>query len=234
MSTQHLALAQQPFADTVVELFSLDCSVLGGPVYSWTPGPLNGAPLSLAGVQYAPLPIETEGFEWNGRGQLPTPKVRVSNISGLAAGIVIGLGDALGATMTRIRTFAMFLDGQPNADSGALFEPDIFRVERKSKHTNLIIEWELSSQIDVTGLKLPRRQVIRNTCTHTYRAWNGSAFVYGSCPYAGLAEYQADGTPTGQDSLDVCGKRLSDCILRFGANTPLPTRAFPGVAIQST
>jgi lambda family phage minor tail protein L len=91
------------------------------------------------------------------------------------------------------------------------------------------IEWELAPATDQEGVLLPRRQVLSQYCTHTYRRWNGTAFVYGSCPYTGSQFFTEQGTSTNDPAKDKCSRRLdTGCIKRFG-NNPLPTRAFPGV-----
>ena len=65
-----------------VELFELDATGLGADmVLRWTPGPLDGIAISFGGVSYTPVPVEAEGFEWSGKGALPTPRLRVSNVT---------------------------------------------------------------------------------------------------------------------------------------------------------
>lgn len=229
-STAHIGLSQSSAADAIVELFEIDATVLGSTFYRWTPGTVGDAPVVYRGLTYTPWPIEAEGFEWNGRGPFPTPIVRVSNIKGYVRALVIGFGDLLGAKVTRLRTFARFLDGQPGADPEAFFPPDIFYVERKRGDDPEQVEWELASIIDQEGVELPGRQALKNICTHTYRRWTGTAFDYSkaTCPYTGTDYFMADGTSTLNPALDKCGKKLGDCIARF-LDAPLPTRAFPGM-----
>ena len=50
-----------------------------------------------------------------------------------------------------------------------------------------------------------------------------------ACPYTGEACYDKNGETT-DESGDVCGHRLSDCVLRFGEGNPLYYGGFPGVA----
>jgi len=229
-STEHLSTAQQPAADALVTLFTLDATAIGSTVYRWTSGAIGDVPIVYQGFTYTPLPIEADGFEWNGRGNLPAPSLRVSNIGGLVGALVIGFGDLLGATVFRLLTFAKFLDGAPDADPDAHFPIDEFRVERKRLHDPQTIEWDLASILDQEGVSLPGRQCIKTACTHTYRRWNGTAFDYtkASCPYSGGVFFKADGSSTTNPAEDRCGKALRDCALRF-VNLPLPTRAFPGM-----
>lgn len=182
------------------------------------------------GFDYEPLPIEADGFAWTGRGAPPRPKLRVSNIGGIFGPLLLHYNDLIGARLTRIRTFRRFLDGQPQADPFAHFQPDVWRVERKVRHDHQSIEWELASVLEQEGRKLPARQMLRDVCTHVYRRWTGDAFDYSgaTCPYIGDDCFDETGTATTQDK-DRCGKRLSDCQIRFGQGAILPTRAFPGI-----
>lgn len=121
-------------------------------------------------------------------------------------------------------------DGNPDAH----YPPQSYRISRKSHQDNTMIEWELASPIEQQGLMLPRRQVLKHTCTRLYRRYVNGAFLdinndpYTTCPYQGSVYYRRDGSQTWAPSEDRCGKRLSDCVLRFGRDN-VPTYAFPGV-----
>lgn len=238
--TAHLTIAQQPSADTLVELYELDtrpCYTIygvqqGGGVYHWTPGTLGGAAAVFAGTTYAPMPIVGAEWEWNGQGRLPVPKLRISNLDGLAAALAIEFSDILGAVVTRTRTFAACLDGQPQADPTALFEPDVYVIDRKAEHQKAYLEFELAAAIDQRGKKLPGRQVLRDVCPFTYRKWDGAQFIPGTCPYAGSPMFTIAEASTANPALDVCSHRLTGCLKRYG-NTPLPFGGFPGVALVS-
>jgi lambda family phage minor tail protein L len=257
MSTQHIELAQHLATDTVVQLFSLDCSsiIANGAflgVYNFTPGVLgqtmfsstSGAPtpyladttLYYQGVAYTPFPIQVSGFERTTQGTQPRPKLSVSNIGGFMAGLVITGGDLLGARLTRIRTFLRFLDGQPQADPDAHWPPEIWIVDRKSGQNKTTIEWELATPLDNKNLKLPGRLALKNSCAQRYRIWNAAlgAFDYSraTCPYTGGAMWTVQGQTTTDPTQDLCGKRLSDCRNRFGTglNITLPFAGFPGMS----
>ena len=186
------------------------------------------------GVKYTSLPVEVTEMSWAGRGTLPRPRLKVSNVGGLATALVVQFGDIMGATVTRLQTFRSFLDGEPNADASMFFEPDVFVVDRKSHHSKDYIEFELASALDQAGIMLPKRVVVRDACDQSYRQWStagGSGhFVYGSCPWRGTPYFTEDGTQSVDPTKDVCGKRMSDCTLRFGQNGRLPFHGFPGVS----
>lgn len=214
-----------------VHLYQLDASKIGGSIYHFTSATHNENVVQFGGVSYTPIEIEAEGFEWNGQGGLPTPTIRLGNVNKAINAIIRTTNDLRGATFVRIRTFERFLDGEPDADSAAHFPPDIYQIERKVKQSRLAVEFQLAAIIDQEGRKLPRRQVLRDYCQHTYRYWTGTDFDYSkaTCPYALSPMYKADGTQTTNESEDACGKLLSHCRQRF-QNQPLPFRGFPSVS----
>jgi lambda family phage minor tail protein L len=231
-----IAQESQSFSpDDLVVLFELDATSIGGSILRFTSSAWEDKEIKFDANTYSPVPVEAEGFEWNGRGTFPTPTLRISNVNKVASAAVIDYEDLLGATVKRIRTFRQFLDDGASPDTTATFPIDIYKVERKTAHNKVFIEWELSSAIDQEGRKLPARQVLRDACTHRYRTWNGSTFNYTdvTCPYVGTALFDEIGTsldPTTEQAKDRCGKKLSDCRLRFTEHGKLPTRAFPGLA----
>jgi lambda family phage minor tail protein L len=215
-----------------LQLFVLDATALGGTVLRFVLGAGDiGATVTWQGEVYTAAPVEAEGFEVNGQGSLPTPKIKIANINGALQGMIRDHGDLVGALVTRTRVFAQNLDGASEADPTAHYPPDIYRVERKIAMNKIYVEWELSAALDQQGVMLPRRQVLRDYCDKRYRFWGGSVFDYtkATCPYTGSACFNTQGNPVGAAD-DRCGKRLSDCKLRFGVNAVLPYGGFPGVA----
>lgn len=181
------------------------------------------------GNDYTPIAFESEGFEWSGKGALPTPRIRVSNVGKVLAAAVISLNDLVGAKFTRIRTFRKYLDDGSDPDIGAIFPREVYNINRKSVHNKIFLEFELASSMDQEAVKIPGRQCIKRVCTHTYRVWTGSAFdnTNATCPYTGASSFDnLDNSTT--DANDQCAKQLNSCKIRF-VNDPLPTRAFPGI-----
>ena len=222
---------QQSSLDTLIEMYQLDTAILGGGIYYFTSSAYSDHPVVFGGHTYTPIEFEASGFEWSGTGKLPTPKVKIGNVSQTLTGLAIEFNDLMGATITRLRTFKQFLDGEANADPTQKFPDEVYRIERKATMNKIFIEFELSSVIDQEGKKLPGRQMIRNVCTHTYRKWTGAAFDYtnATCPYVAATYYNEGGSVTTAAN-DKCSKLLNTgCRLRFG-QAALPTRAFPGLA----
>lgn len=196
------------------------------------------------GNQYTRYPIEIDGFEYLGNGQLPRPKVRVSNLFSLLSLIMIEINatnpgnDLCGAKLTRIRTMARYLDavnfpGNTNPygtpDPTAEAPREIFYVDRKVTENRDVVEFELVSAFDLAGVRAPKRQCIANICQWKYRGTE--------CGYTGTNYYNAndsafndDGTPVTADQ-DVCGKTLDSCELRFDpeSDVGVPFGSFPSL-----
>lgn len=96
---------------SIIELYELDSSNIGGEIYRFHSGK-NGLTNDIvwAGQTYSAFPIEASGFEWNGKGQLPRPKVTVGNALGTISALVLTYDDLIGCKFTRIRTLQKFLD----------------------------------------------------------------------------------------------------------------------------
>ena len=150
-----------------IELFIVDTTVIGGSdVFRFVPSGFEGSNVIWQGEEYTRFPIEIEGFEWNATAQAPPqPILKLSNVNKFVLAAVISLGDLVGAKVTRFRTYTQFLDGMPQEDPNAHFPPDIFFIQQKVSHSKLIIEWSLSSALDLPGVRLPRRQILRDQTT---------------------------------------------------------------------
>lgn len=178
---------------------------------------VNNGQLVWAGNSYLRFPVEAEGFDYSGNGQLPRPTLRVSNILGTVTAILLSLPDGLeGAKVTRIRTLARYLDDAnwpggnpylPGGDSTAEMPREIYYIDRKVVETREVVEFELAAAFDLAGVRAPKRQCIANICQWEYKS--------PECSYTG-------GLPT-------CDKTLDACKAHFGANAQLPFGSFPGV-----
>lgn len=207
----------------LIEMFELNTVALGGTLDYFHAGTNDSrAAIVWQTKTYSPWPVQVEGFEHNGRGQLPTPRMKIANIAGTIAALNIAYDDLIGAKVTRRRTFARYLDGQPGADPTAGFPDDVFYVERKVAENRVLVEYELASAMDVEGVLIPRRQVLANFCGWQYRS--------SECGFAGGAVADVNDAPTTNILLDACSRKLTGCKLRFGQNGPLPYGGFPAVS----
>ena len=128
-----------------------------------------------AGNSYQRFPVKAEGFAFQ-KGMLPRPTLTVSNALGTITSILLSVNEAsvgndlTGATVTRIRTLARFLDavnfpgdinptGTP--DSTAEFPQEIYKVDRKSAENRDVVQFELAAVFDLDGIRAPQRQCTR-------------------------------------------------------------------------
>lgn len=219
----------------VIELFVLDSTALGGGVLRFHNGTneLRGA-VVWQGHEYGHWPIEAGGFAVRGKGPLPRPTLKVSNVGGLVGVLVRQFGGLKGAVLTRKRTLAKYLDAvnftgavNPTADPTTHRPDEVWMLDRQAQRDKRMVVFELASPMDVAGVELPRRQIIAGSCW-----WIQDGGYRGpNCGYTGPAVAKADDSPTALMGEDVCGGRLSSCKLRQWPAGELAFGGFPGVGV---
>ena len=151
----------------IIELFSLalDSTLHGAStIYRFHNGSnlVSNGDIVWAGNSYVKMPIQADGFAFQ-KGQLPRPKLTVSNAIGTITAILLTVNqtttgnDLTGATVTRIRTLARYLDavnfpGSSNPfgtpDPTAEFPQEIYKIDRKSAENRDVVEFELAALFD--------------------------------------------------------------------------------------
>lgn len=211
----------------LLELFILDATNMpGGNILRFHAG-TNGllAPVVWQNETYLPLPIKADGFDITTKGALPRPKMTIANAGGLLSSEVRSFNDFVGCKVVRKRTFQKYLDAQnfegnvnPSADPNQHLPDDVWYVERKLTENRYLIEFELSSAMDLQGVQLPARQIIQQSCMWRYRGvecgWNGAFF-------------DKNNNGTADPAQDACAKTLSACKTRF-QTSPIRFGGFPG------
>lgn len=231
------ALSQGLVLENLVTLFEIDLSRYGLGTGRFTPMTKeNYQPLTFKGQTYYPLPVEMTGLARSGDGPAPRPKLSLANTNSVLSGLLIAAGDLAGCQVTRLKTFRRFLDDGIDPDPSQTFPPELWVIDRKVVQNKQGVEFELTSLFDQQGVKLPKRQVVKDYCCFVYRLWDaaGSQWLIDEldpCPYAGDEIFSKNGETAANPALDICGKKLRDCRLRFGDNAELPFRGFPGVSM---
>ena len=234
MNTQSfLVHSRELYQSAIVELFVLDVSGLmgeacGTPQYVFRfCNEMNerGQPVVWQGQTYTPMPIMASGFGESSDGPASRPVLTLSNVMGMATALIGEFKGLVGARITRKRTFAKYLDAvnfksltNPDADPNSFYNDEFYFVERKTGEDLEVATFELASVLDLEGVLLPRRIIVNNTCTWTYR--NGE-----DCPYNGPPVADENDTPTNIIERDKCSKKVAGCKLRFPGQ-PLPFSAF--------
>ena len=163
----------------IIELFTLQLSTAlhgDNTIYRFHAGSNLNANGQIVwnGNAYLRFPVQASGFAFQ-RGQLPRPKISISNATGLVSAILLSVNetttgnDLTGATVTRIRTLAKFIDAvnfadgtNATADPTAEFPQEIYAVDRKSTETREVVEFELAAPTDLAGVRIPKRQCTRS------------------------------------------------------------------------
>jgi lambda family phage minor tail protein L len=214
----------------LITLYQLDTTMLGGQWFYFTSAESFDHTITWGGQQYSPIPMQAGGFEMTTKGAIPTPTITISNLYGSANLLLAEYKGLLGAHLVRIVTLTRFLDDGSSPDANAMISRDKFVVAQKTAHNAVQVTFKLASQMDQEGVKLPRRVILRDICSHVYRVWvPGVGFDYtkASCPYTGGAFFDTRNNPTSADK-DSCSRTMVGCTRRFGGQ-PLPARFFPGV-----
>lgn len=248
---------QRPDPSAIIELFELQLftDIHGtNDIYRFHAGTnlVNNGEVVWRGNSYLRMPVEADGFEYNGQGTLPRPKIRVSNILGTITAILLTLPNGLeAAKVTRIRTLAKYLDAANYPAPGTLLLEDnsillledgsSFLLEPVNATEDYSAEFPREIYyIDrktaenrqivefelVSTFDLANVRIPKRQCISNICQWR---YRSTECGYNGTNYWNADDEVVANLSQDVCSKRLESCKLRFGANAELPFGSFPGI-----
>jgi len=184
------------------------------------------------GLEYSAWPYQIEGLESSTGGSSAQPKLSVANLDASITALCLAYDDMLQAKVTIHDTLAQYLDAQNFSAGNATADPtqeklQTWYIDTKSSETNAVVEFTLSSPMDLQGLLIPTRQ-LHSLCTWSirgqYRSGNG-------CDYAGTNYFDQNNNPVSDPSLDVCNGTTTACKLRFGADNELSFGGFPGTSL---
>ena len=184
------------------------------------------------GQEYKAWPCEIEGTEKSTGGESAQPVLRVANLDGSVTALCLAYDDMLQAKVTIHDTLAQYLDarnfpgGNPTADA-TQEKLQVWYIDAKTSETSEVVEFALSSPMDLQGLMIPTRQ-LHSLCTwcirNKYRTGDG-------CDYAGTRYFDKNNNPVDDPSRDECNGTLTACKLRFGEGNELPFGGFPGTSL---
>lgn len=248
---------QTPNPGSIIELFELQLfSNIHGTndAYRFHAGTslIANGEVQWKGNSYLRFPIEADGFEYNGQGQLPRPKIRVSNVFGSITAILLGLPNGLeAAKVTRVRTLAKYLDAANFPAPGAILLEDDDQLLGDDGSVMLLeslnatedssaefpqeifyIDRKTAENRDivefelVSAMDLAGVRAPKRQCIGNICQWQ---YRSPECSHIGTSYFDAADQPVLSSALDVCGKRLSSCRARFGQNAELPFGSFPGI-----
>jgi len=146
----------QPTA--ILELYKLYPDTVNSPsIYlSFHGGSVFGGNVTWQGIQYIPIPVESEGFGVFGDGTLPRPKIRVSNNEKIVTYFLGKYKDFKNAKIYRKKVFVKHLDdsnfdgqnpfGLANSDSEISEEK--YLIGQKIQENKSYVEFELNLPLD--------------------------------------------------------------------------------------
>lgn len=182
MSTSNLQIQkEQELFDPnfVVPMYVIDAGRLGGDILRFCNYTLpDGNDVLWQANTYARWPMTVDGFEFSSAGQLPRLKVTFSNVFGTFTAFNRGFADLTRALFIRKRAFFKHLDGQAAENPNIHYPDDIFTFSRKIIENKNIVQYEMTSELEIDNLALPGRQVYANLCVWKYRS--------SECSYSGL------------------------------------------------
>ena len=128
---------------------------------------------------YTKFPCEASGFKYSGKGTLPRPNIIFSNLLGTITTILQLVNettpfiDLQGAKVTRRRTLARFLDEvnfpsnvNPykigSVDPTAELPREVYFIDTKSVENRDIVQFEMVSSFDLSGVSAPKKLVTRD------------------------------------------------------------------------
>ena len=128
---------------------------------------------------YTKFPCEATGFKYSGKGTLPRPNIIFSNLLGTITAILQLVNqttpfvDLQGAKVIRRRTLSKFLDEvnfpsniNPykvgSVDPTAELPREVYFIDTKSIENREIVQFELVSSFDLSGVFAPKKLVTRD------------------------------------------------------------------------
>lgn len=155
--------------------------------------------VTFDGATYTRFPINLESVAENNQGTIDAVKVSVSNVSRLIQGY-LETYDLRGKKVTIKTVWADQLD-----DTSAYID-DIFYIDAYTADQN-VVQFTLTSKVDVLGVELPVRRYSRNYCSWKFKSTE--------CGYSGAET--------------TCKKTKQDCkevknnYARFGGFPSIPS-----------
>lgn len=164
---------------TLLTLITVDATFLGGSIYRFHDGTANNnQPIVFNTLVYEAFPFKLEGFEIDGKGSLPRPKITLANINGFISSIILQYDTFIGAKFSRTRVYSRFIDAVnfPNdvnpygtPDPTAAYPDEVFYINRKIIENSQIVQFEIVTALELDNVKLPKRQIFANICFFHYR-----------------------------------------------------------------
>jgi lambda family phage minor tail protein L len=207
-----------------IDLYSIDLNTMGvGQVFYIVPfADVNSQPITYQGNTYTPWPVEVTGIDKRGTGASARPSVEIGNTNRYITDLCRLYQDMVGAQVRRRRTLGSYL-----LANIAEYSDDYYLIEQRVGEGETV-KFVLASPMDFLDKQLPGVIAIATGCPHRYKSTLGGS----GCSWPGTDPtkwFDRFGVAVNSAGLDVCGKHITDCKLRFGATNPLDYGGNPGL-----
>ena len=114
--------------DAIVEMFELNLQALGLGIFRFSSTSIDGGSVWFEGQEYPPAPIEADGFQWDGKGPLPRPRLTIAAMDLYFLNMIVDFDDLVGQPIKRMKTFRKYLDDGEFPNTGAKFSDENFAI----------------------------------------------------------------------------------------------------------
>ena len=155
---------------------------------------------------YSAVPLEFEGFDQVSDGPSARPTITFANVLAtfsdalqLSDGTTLSNADLIGKKIYMRRSLYKYAYGQSGDSPDRLIEFPInsWIIDRIQSETPLSITFELASAFHLSGIKLPRRIIMGNTCPWKYQGASEEiphASKIGGCKWDTYGRIDINGT----------------------------------------
>ena len=193
---------------------------------------LPAKPVWFDGQEYSAFPYEITGMDTSSDGQTAEPTLKVANLDGVVTALCLRFDDMAQAKVTIFDTFTHYLDAKNFPEGNATADPQqvkkqVWYIDSKTSEDDEVVEFKLSSPMDLQGLLIPTRQITAIctwACRNQYRSGDG-------CSYNGSLMFDLKDNPVTEPSQDKCPGLMISCKKRFGPDNPLDFGGFPGASL---
>lgn len=186
--------------DSPIDLFSITTAGAGGVTIYFT----NISGVVFGGQVYTPIPCEFEWLALTSEGAVPTSRLIISDVSGIIGAIAQSY-NLIGATLTAMRTYTIFLDTQPSSDPTQFMAAKL-RINKRTWDCGNTLELECITGFDIERRKIPSRSYLRR-CSFLLSDEN--------CRASTAIHYDLAGNPTSAQNR-ACGKDTASCMRYHG------------------
>lgn len=148
------------YAGDLVELITIDATDLGGTVLYLTP---SGLGVKWQGNDYIAIPINISGQSIELKNAPARPKLSIAaDRSTMLINMINSYSDLVGAKVSYTTTFSKYLDNGTEPDPTQYTPYEYYKIIQKESFSRSGIVFVLANPMDIPGIMIPRRQILRD------------------------------------------------------------------------